>query len=132
MFKVFVYGSLKKSKGNNDLLKDSEYLGEFITCDSNFHMFSFGCFPGVVKNNSEFVNSILGECYEVDCTTLQKLDYLEGNGSFYTRELVEIYSTNNGEGFKAWMYLLPHEDYRNDLHDDEGVSHIFDNTQEWI
>ena len=68
-------------------------------------MNSLGAFPAVttVSDDSENGYSISGELYTVDSATLRKLDQLEGNGSFYTRQLVRIDSPVIKE---AWIYLM--------------------------
>jgi len=107
---VFVYGSLKQGYGNHRHLGlsgiGSELLAKNIrTVRSDFRMLSYGSFPGVYKKLS-FSRTpgkhISGELYEVTPAVLDRLDDLESNGTFYTRELVEI------EGFNklAWMYVL--------------------------
>ena len=106
MHKVFVYGSLKKGFGNHRFLEDSKYLGEFVTVGSHYHMFSLGSFPGVVREITDVLSfDIHGELYEVDHDVFRSLDLLESNGSFYTRQYVEV--CNDEEGYLAWMYLLP-------------------------
>lgn len=100
MHKVFVYGSLKRGFGNNVLLADSNLIDTTLTKD-RFQMNSLGGFPGVVKSQKGFVS---GELYEVNDTTLARLDQLEGNGRFYNREVVDL---ENGE--EAWMYFLMEE-----------------------
>ena len=89
-FPVFVYGSLKRGFGNHDLLAKSKFHGSLNTAEDCYHMNSLGAFPAVttVSDDCENGYSISGELYTVDSATLRKLDQLEGNGSFYTRQLV--------------------------------------------
>ena len=101
--RVFVYGSLKRGKHNNDLLRESRFIGERITQDETWIMRSLGGFPGVLKNHySSMSASISGDLYEVDDNTLKRLDMLESNGSFYSRELVRLREDSEA----AWMYVL--------------------------
>lgn len=105
---VFVYGSLKNGFGNHDhFLKFSKMLGEGVTVDRCWFMLDLGCYPGVVRMPDTVGDGfrIYGEVYEVDSHTLRKLDGLEGNGSFYTREKVPIL-VEGGETVEAWMYVL--------------------------
>lgn len=124
MHKVFVYGSLKMGFGNHSLLNG---VGEAKLCrtkDSMFEMGSMGGFPGV---SSKGGYSIEGELYEVDDKVLGHLDMLEGNGHFYTRELVEV-QDKEGEVEEAWMYLLPHApDSRRRVLTNEDTG-----TQTWV
>ena len=96
---VFVYGSLMKGLSNHRTLEGSVFVGEARI--RGFRMVSLGAFPGLVCGNSE----IHGEQYYVDPVTLDRLDNLEGNGRFYTRERVD---TSFG---RAWVYVLPTETY---------------------
>ena len=97
-YKVFVYGSLKRGFGNNDFLKDSTFLKETETLENTYHMISLGVFPGVIKNGACRVS---GEVYLINKSTFVGLDYLEGNGSLYNRELIKLAS-----GDEAWMYFF--------------------------
>jgi gamma-glutamylaminecyclotransferase len=99
--KVFVYGSLKGGFGNHGFLETSEFLGTTCTAETDFVMFSFGHFPGVVKHSEYGYGAIEGEVYLIDDATLFKLDLLEGNGRFYTRRKVKL-----DEHEEAWMYLI--------------------------
>lgn len=112
LYKVFVYGSLKCGFGNHSFLENSDFLGTTCTKDTNFMMFSFGQFPAVVKSDEQGYGSIEGELYLVDAVTLFKLDMLESNGTFYTREVVDL---DNDE--KAWMYIL--NNYSKHMSDDD-------------
>src|SRR5690606_23653061 len=110
---------------NNYLLADSEFIGYDQTKDK-YLMFSFGWFPGVIKKRKE--HHIEGELYRVDKKTLEQLDILEGNGSFYQRELVELAGHNN----KAWMYLIMDDVDEAPLFDNESNIVIHNSCAEWI
>lgn len=103
---VFVYGSLKRGHSNNPLLSGATYIKTSTTKQSNFHMVSFGAFPGVVDSPSGGY-FIEGEVYEVNDSILRRLDILESNGSFYTRRLVDI----DGMDEPCWMYILNRRGY---------------------
>lgn len=99
MHRVFVYGSLKVGFSNHDrFLSDSKLIGTRTTKHADYVMYSLGYFPYVTLGNGK----IEGELYLVDDRTLYNLDVLEGNGTFYTRELVEL----DGETQPAWMYII--------------------------
>lgn len=115
---VFVYGSLLSGLSNNHRLEGSKLICKGVTKDL-FCMISFGGFPGLISNPNdqqtpmEKVRSkslflqTEGEVYEVSDATLQgSLDSLEGNGRFYTRELIKINGLKENDGM-AWCYLLP-------------------------
>lgn len=116
-FKVFVYGSLRKGFSNHSLLGKSKCLGTFTT-KKKYVMKSLGRFPGVFKvkrmcpdttdlSPSETVRKfslyrpVEGELYEVDIPTLQSLDALESNGSFYLREKIPLKEYDEN----VWMYI---------------------------
>jgi gamma-glutamylcyclotransferase (GGCT)/AIG2-like uncharacterized protein YtfP len=101
---AFVYGSLKEGFGNHGVLGDSPLEGK-ASLISNSKLVSLGSFPAVVKDQLEDT-AILGEVYKVDDKALTRLDRLEGNGSFYNRELRDITMSENGAQRKAWVYFL--------------------------
>lgn len=113
MHRVFVYGSLKRGRYNNELLRESRFIGERITQDETWIMRSLGGFPGVVKQyHGGLSASICGDLYEVDDMTLARLDRLESNGHFYNRELVKL----RDESEPAWMYvLINHHSFGRDM-----------------
>ena len=76
MHKVFVYGSLLSGLGNHVLLRDSKLVGNAIT-PPEFVMVDLGSFPGVL-HVIEGGSTVIGEVYEVDDTTMTRLDRLEG------------------------------------------------------
>lgn len=99
MHRVFVYGSLRKGLGNSYLLNNSKFISIARTINP-FQMIDYGGFPGIVKNIEDMEpKTIVGEVYEVDDETLDNLDALESNGSFYQREI--IFTTSG----PAWMYI---------------------------
>lgn len=105
LYKVAVYGTLRKGNGNNVLLSDSKFLGEGFTLPK-FEMFSLGAFPGITGGST----SIKVEVYEVDSETLSRLDRLEGyrgigENNFYDREII---STPYGN---AMTYTLRDDGY---------------------
>lgn len=125
MHNVFVYGSLKNGYGNNRLLQSSEYCGQDITSSADFKMISLCSFPGVIHSENGF--HISGELYRVNDKTLQSLDRLEGNGSFYKRELVKL----KGFDEDAWMYVLM--DGRGFNHEDDRVQSDENlNIHKWV
>lgn len=99
--KVFVYGSLKKNFGNHVLLQYSNFIGEGVTCDSKFTMVNLGSFPGVLLNGNGYIR---GELYEVNQSTLVRLDILEGEGNFYSRKTINVKVGN--EIHECFIYVL--------------------------
>lgn len=105
---IGVYGSLREGLGNHRLLQDAEFVGA-DSLPAEYGMVSLGGFPGVFKGGT---TNIVLELYLVDAGELLRLDRLEGNGSFYTREEVTTQA-----GALPWVYLLPKERYE----DNEAV-----------
>jgi gamma-glutamylcyclotransferase (GGCT)/AIG2-like uncharacterized protein YtfP len=103
----FVYGTLKRGHGNNRLLAKAQFVDQGVTVD-NYTLYHLGC-PGAVRNADG--HPILGEVFAVDdAGTVQNLDWLESNGSFYTRYQRPIL-LDNGEVVTAWIYELPDTRY---------------------
>lgn len=103
MTRVFVYGTLKSGHCNNRLLVGQHYVGRAETLAPGLRLVDLGPFPGAVHSASP--SRVYGEVWDIDDAALRRLDGLESNGSFYTREVVE---TSLGE---AWVYVLPVRDY---------------------
>ena len=98
--KLFVYGTLKRGYGNHYIIKKSKFLGDFISVDK-FDMSGYG-FPEIYPNKDG--KRIKGEIYDLCDQDFVFTDSLEGNGSFYRREIRDF--TNNKETIKAWIYII--------------------------
>jgi gamma-glutamylaminecyclotransferase len=131
---VFVYGTLKKTYGNNRLLQTSEFLGEDTTI-GDFRMKQVG-FPAVWKAREDdeisdaekpFYGKVSGEVYRVTDEVLERLDNLESNGRMYQREQVLVESDDNGDTGMAWMYIATPsfwkqiENYPDIMPNEEGI-----------
>ena len=109
MHKVFVYGSLLSGMGNHRLLEESNFVGTSHS-PTGFGLIDLGYFPGAIRANDD--KRIIGEVYEVDDLTLQRLDRLEGYNptrpehGLYNR--IEI-MTKFGSAF---MYIYNHGSMR--------------------
>jgi len=91
MYRVFVYGTLKKGYGNNRLLKNS--FREKDCYIDGYDMYSNNCFPMIIPGDGK----IYCETYLVNEHTLTKLDLLEGCPTHYRRE--EVIANNNIKGY---------------------------------
>lgn len=94
---LFVYGTLKKGKGNSGFLKDAFFLNTAKI--KGVTMYNLGAFPAVVENGEYTVS---GEVYKIDTKILKHVDALEGHPSFYTRKIKGL-----DTGQSAWVYFLP-------------------------
>lgn len=105
--RIFVYGTLKKGKGNHGVLGNSIYLGEAITNSKEFTMYDGG-FPFVsdaFSDDENFTGAILGELYETDNKAiLANLDRLEGVPSLYVKREVDV-TTLDGISYIATIYV---------------------------
>jgi gamma-glutamylcyclotransferase (GGCT)/AIG2-like uncharacterized protein YtfP len=110
---VFVYGTLRSSHSNHQLLGNSHCYGVGLTREK-YAMYVTGGYPFVIS--TEPCYPIVGELYEVDDETLGILDKMEGHPRYYTRREVAI--DVEGAEYVAWMYfrdqrgkLMPTGDY---------------------
>ncbi|MEW6661385.1 MAG: gamma-glutamylcyclotransferase family protein [Bacillota bacterium] len=98
---VFVYGTLMHGRSNHHYLKKAKFLGQAVARGIALYAVT-PFYPGAVVDPDKMV---MGEVYEVDNPTMEKLDELEDNGTLYRRELLPVVLKNNGEVIKAWVYL---------------------------
>ena len=91
---IFAYGSLKRGFYNHHILVEGEFLGKAQTKE-RFSMVSFGTYPAAIKIDGNGFY-LLGELYRVTGKALKELDDLEGEGSFYKRELIELEGQSHG------------------------------------
>jgi gamma-glutamylaminecyclotransferase len=97
---VFVYGTLRQSRGNHQLLVGAHFYGIGNT-KQKYAMYLVGGFPYVISTEQRY--PIVGELYAVDDEILKKLDRLEGHPIYYARtEVVVIVETVE---YSAWMYF---------------------------
>lgn len=111
---VFVYGTLKSGVWNNSLLSSSELVGEAVTMDKYVLFGNNGEVPHMVPSllcrhgGDRHFREVKGEVWRMDSAdTFQSLDYLEGEGSYYHRRLIEVASNGWTEmPFKVWAYIV--------------------------
>lgn len=102
---VAVYGSLRKKQSNYEYyLSSSVYKGTFTT-EPEYTLHSLTYYPGLKLNGN---TSVVMEVYEVDESTLETLNRLEGyrpgeQSTFYDR--IEI----NTPWGKAFTYIYVNE-----------------------
>jgi gamma-glutamylcyclotransferase (GGCT)/AIG2-like uncharacterized protein YtfP len=105
MYRVFVYGTLKKGEGNHHLLENSECLGEGYVKGMLCNIHGL---PALVEGN----NDVPGELYSVDGDTLERLDRLEGYSTavplddcLYDRREVHTYGHFTRDVKSAFVYF---------------------------
>ncbi len=110
--RVFVYGTLLKGMSRSHSLNTSKFEGLGMI---KARLYDLGSYPGIVESN----NSVFGEIYDVDSTTLLALDHIEGydenysERSLYIRREVEVTSLNDGSSLKAYTYFYNTSDLDN-------------------
>ncbi|XP_058983823.1 putative gamma-glutamylcyclotransferase CG2811 isoform X2 [Musca domestica] len=111
LFKVFVYGTLKRGEPNHHWLTKAENgYARFIAAGQTDEKF-----PLVVgtRYNIPFLldhpgvgHNIQGEIYEVDKSMFANLDILEDYPNYYDREIQKITTTESRETVPCWIYLI--------------------------
>ena len=103
MNKLFVYGTLKKQHSRNSILNAASFIKE-IKSLPNYTMIDLGAFPGILDSG---INVIYGELYEVDDSTLEMCDLIEGHPNFYKRKFIKLEFDISAES-----YFLPQRLYK--------------------
>lgn len=83
---VFVYGTLRRGGHNHRLLEHARCVSVTRTAPV-FTLYDLGAYPAMVAGG---VTAVEGEVYEVDATTLTRLDRLEGYPGYYDRIEVSL------------------------------------------
>jgi gamma-glutamylcyclotransferase (GGCT)/AIG2-like uncharacterized protein YtfP len=123
---VFVYGTLKRGYGNNRILASSQFVEE-ATTEPDYLVVDSG-FPIAVYRSpyQELRLPIQGEIYEVNSeAVLARLDALEGNGRFYTRQRRVI------NGRTCWIYELDQGNVRSAVPEGELLQPDDDGVIRW-
>ena len=101
---VFVYGSLKKGYENSHYLTNSKFIGNAISANPEFQMYSVHeGYPALTKGD-EFVK---GEIYEINDEKLKDLDRLEGYPNYYNRDVFQFFC--DGKRINAFVYYFKNE-----------------------
>jgi gamma-glutamylcyclotransferase (GGCT)/AIG2-like uncharacterized protein YtfP len=105
-FLVFVYGSLRKGFGNHALLKEpsTKFIGP-ATIRAKLFTQHWG-WPFIIFSQSN-KNHVVGEIYEVNYTTFQRLDALEGYSPRHSYGLFVRKHANATMGLlqiRVWVY----------------------------
>ena len=100
--KLFVYGTLKRGYGNNTFLRDCKFLDEAISLHARYSMSGNGI-PFLSEGGSRHVK---GELWEVDESSLERIDRLEGHPDHYCRKERVFVKKSDSERVVAWVYLV--------------------------
>ncbi len=116
---VFTYGTLLPGMEREFALASATSLGPSLL---EAVLFDLGPYPGI----REGAGQVVGELWEVDELTLQRLDAIEGHrdgdpaGSLFYRKEVDVRMFSDGSTVPAWSYFarqeggepIEHGDYR--------------------
>lgn len=100
MTKVFVYGSLVTgSRYHEYYLQGKTFLGK--GCVKGYKKYVLGGLDGARPEQGQCLQ---GALYEVDSTTLAKLDFLHSHNPLFEIKLVDV-ELENGEILQAKTYI---------------------------
>lgn len=100
---VAVYGSLRKGLHNHRVIRDSRFVSKGMV--KGFGMYSLGLYPALSRVGKK--NDVVVEVYDVNSTTMERLDQLEGFPKYYNRKLAPV--NVNGVEMVAWIYYMEGE-----------------------
>ena len=116
---VFVYGTLKRNRGNDRLLSTSEFIGEGYVPDGGaLKGYGIPFFIPDFQLQQDKIGNIHGEVWKVDDPfVLARLDRLESHPNAYYRSVVEVlpfHDDSVGTGIDCWTYYFSREGLWND------------------
>jgi gamma-glutamylcyclotransferase (GGCT)/AIG2-like uncharacterized protein YtfP len=97
---LFVYGTLMRGQHHHDTLAGARFVGSAQTLPA-YDLVQIDYYPALIAGGEACVQ---GELYEVDDTTLARLDELEEVPHYYVRERIAL-----ADGRLAFTYLMPRE-----------------------
>jgi len=98
--RVFVYGTLMKGEHHHEAISKARFLGLAET-KPEYELVQIDYYPAMLPGGA---SKIIGEIYEVDDETLEKLDELEEVPAVFVREAITL-----SDGSSASVYILPRE-----------------------
>ena len=105
--KVFVYGTLKRGGSNHDVMvrAGGTFLCEAKTAELRKLIVTY--LPFLCDGHAPDGYQVEGEIFEIpDERGLDKIDTLEGNGSFYQRRLDDFIELDSANEHVAWVYYI--------------------------
>jgi len=111
LFKVFVYGTLKRGEPNFHVLSTtkngfSQFLSEGQTTKKYPLVIGTRYNIPFLLNRPGTGNFITGEIFMVDEKMLGELDKLEDYPTWYDRELQDFDIIGSGKKEQAWVYIM--------------------------
>ncbi len=99
--KFFIYGSsfMKKGRFHQYYLGGKTCLGN--GCIDGYTKYILGSVDGIVPKEGERVE---GELYDIDQSTVNKMDFIMQDGPIFHKDIVEV-ELENGEVVQATTYI---------------------------
>lgn len=117
---VFVYGTLKSGKANNDILGNSLYMGLAVTvCKYPLHVHHVTGLPVLFPNINQG-HPVRGELYQCTSRTIDALDILEGVPRLYFRRRLRVAAKHGYEWPWVYFYAMDYGLYRQTYDDHSG------------
>ncbi len=93
--KIFIYGTLRKSQSNHDILEQTHaiFLGKSITFNTHKSDLDSGMYPELYNITTEGYK-IQGEVYEIPEENIYILDEFEGAPDLYYRDKIQVNLNN--------------------------------------
>src|SRR5262245_31024731 len=85
---LFIYGTLKRGMNNHSLLAGQTFLQTAKT-KPLYRLLDLGPYPGLIATDKHGL-AISGELWDVDQSSLQRLDSFEGVPTLFERRAVQI------------------------------------------
>lgn len=85
LYKLFIYGSLKRGFSNHAVLEGAKFIKDYTT-SYKYTLLNLGAFPGLYQSG---VTPISGEIWEVNERKLAQLDWFEGHPNLFERRLMK-------------------------------------------
>jgi gamma-glutamylcyclotransferase (GGCT)/AIG2-like uncharacterized protein YtfP len=98
--RIFVYGTLMQGGHHHDTMQGAHFMGTARTLPE-FELLCVDYYPALLRGGT---TSVLGELYEVDARTLERLDELEEVPAYYLRQRIWLC-----DGSEADTYVMPRE-----------------------
>lgn len=118
--RVAVYGTLKRGYGNHHLIAGSHFVGSGKT-NEQYPLLVNGL--PYLYDECGLGEQVKVEVYDVDSTTFESLDRLEGHPTFYERREIWI-SMDDWSQTKCWVYFINQELPRGVTRDEMCYSYI--------
>ncbi len=97
---VFVYGTLMKGELHHTTIAHARFVRRAET-QLGYELVQIDYYPAMLTGGT---SRIVGELYEVDDSTLRRLDHLEEVPNYYERHTIAL-----DDGTEAFAYVMPRE-----------------------